>query len=90
MLNTTNKLENILGTGFRLTAFNSLVTSTGEMVFRKKPVEDSEKVYYINSGEYRGSYLRCTFRSAFPYRYKVSVIGKDGLATITQHLDLFG
>ena len=90
MLNTSNKIENILGTGFRLTAFNSLVTSTGEMVFRKKPVEDQEKTYFINNGEYRGSYLRCTFRSAFPHRYKVAVIGKDGLATIVQHYHLFG
>jgi len=90
MQNTTNKIENILGTGFRLTALNSLVTSTGEMVFRVKPEEDQERKYYINNGKYRGSYLKCTFNTDFPHRYKVSVIGKDGLATITQHLDLFG
>jgi|18_taG_2_1085343.scaffolds.fasta_scaffold117993_1 hypothetical protein len=90
MQNTANKIEDILGTGFRLTALNSLVTSTGEYVFRKKPVEDQERKYYINNGEYRGSYLKCTYRLASPFRYKVSVIGKDGLVTITKHLNLFG
>ena len=72
-------MENILGTGFYMNiAYNWLLTSTGEDVFRGKPTEDRVRKYFINNGEYRGSYLQCRFSLSAPNSYDVSVIDKEG------------
>ena len=51
-----NMHQDLLGTGFYVTAASELMTDTGHRVFGKNKISAR---FYINKGEHKGKYLQC-------------------------------